>query len=277
MRKFSAFTLLLIFSFFSPLANFLPGMRTTYAQTKSNLLRGLKLAPSLRERVRPAGLSNGERERVIVNLSDSADPQQLAQALTQSGARSSKHLGALGLMVADIPLDKLEEAAARNDISWISADQEVRSLATTDNTSHIEVTTGASKLLPVDQKGTGSGVAGGGAGNGVGIVILDSGITPSDAAEFVGYQYQQSSGTLGLGLLSQTYVQSYDRIKKHIDFTGENRTDDFYGHGTHTAKSGHHHRNRNQRTTFRSCTEGRSRRGPGRNLGWPSGRDQFLS
>ena len=100
---------------------------------------------------------------MIVNLSDSADPQQLAQALTQSGARSSKHLGALGLMVADIPLDKLEEAAARNDVSWISADQEVRSLATTDNTSHIEVTTGASKLLPVDQKGTGSGVAGGGA------------------------------------------------------------------------------------------------------------------
>src|SRR5258707_46732 len=236
MRKFSAITLFLIFSFFSPLANFLPGTKTVHAQTKSNLLRGLKLAPSLRERVRPAGSSNGESARVIVNLNDSADPQQLSQALTQSGARGPKHLAALGLMVVDIPLDKLEEAAARNDISWISADQEVRSLATSpDNTSHIEITTGASKLLPVDQQGTGSGVAGGGAGNGVGIVILDSGITPSDAAEFVGYQYQQSSGTLGLGLLSQTYVQSYDRIKKHIDFTGENRTDDYYGHGTHTA------------------------------------------
>src|SRR5882762_8954130 len=159
MRKFSALTLLLIFSFISPLANFLPGMKTTHAQTKSNLLRGFKLAPSLRERVRPPGSSNGETARVIVNLSNGADPQQLSQALTQSGARGSKHLDALGLMVADIPLDKLEEAAARNDVSWISADQEVRSLATTmdgsipnpaDNTSHVEVTTGASKVLPKD-------------------------------------------------------------------------------------------------------------------------------
>src|SRR5439155_13276537 len=131
MRRFSApILLLLLLSFFSPLANVLPGFKTTHAQTKSNPLRGLKLAPSLRERVRPAGSSNGESARVILNLSDGADPQQLTQALTQSGARSPKHLNALGLMVADIPLDKLEEAAARNDVSWISADQEVRSLAT---------------------------------------------------------------------------------------------------------------------------------------------------
>jgi len=81
----------------------------------------------------------------------------------------------------------------------------------------------------------GSGVANGGAGNGVGIVILDSGITPCDNAEFVGYQWKQSSGTLGTGLFSQTYLGTYNRIKKHIDFTGENRTDDVYGHGTHTA------------------------------------------
>ncbi len=109
-------------------------------------------------------------------------------------------------MVADVPLSKLEETAARDDVSWISADQEVRSLSTsTDNTSHIEVTTGASKLLPLDQNSvTGSGVANGGAGNGVGIAIVDSGISPADAAEFVGYQKQQSGGTLGLGLFSET-------------------------------------------------------------------------
>src|SRR5260221_1159515 len=170
MRSFSALALLLILSFLSPLASFLPGFTRAHAQTKPSLLRGLKLAPSLRDRVRPPGSSNGETARVIVNLSDSADPQQLTQALTQSGARSSKHLDALGLMIADIPLDKLEEAAARNDVSWISADQEVRSLATTDNTSHIEITTGASKLLPVDQKGVGSGMANGGAGNVLGIL-----------------------------------------------------------------------------------------------------------
>src|SRR2546430_5871462 len=99
MRKFSALTLLLIFSFFSPLANFLPGMKTANAQTKSNLLRGLKLAPSLRERVRPAASSNGDSARVIINMSDGADTQQLTQALTLNGTRSLKRMGALVLMM----------------------------------------------------------------------------------------------------------------------------------------------------------------------------------
>src|SRR5262249_2857073 len=105
-----------------------------------------------------------------------------------------------------------------------------------DNTSHVEVTTGTSRVLPKDSTSqTGSGVANGGAGNGIGIAILDSGVTPSDNAEFVGYQWEQNSGTLGTGLFSQTYLSTYNRIKKEIDFTGENRTDDGYGHGTHTA------------------------------------------
>ena len=135
-----------------------------------------------------------------------------------------------------MPVEALESLAARNEVSWVSADQEVRSLASTDNTSHLAVTTGASKLLPQDSNGQlGSGVADGGAGNGVGIAILDSGISPSDAAEFVGYEWKQSTGLLGLGLLGQTYLATYDRIKKHIDFTGEGSTSDAYGHGTHTA------------------------------------------
>ncbi|HEX7722384.1 MAG TPA: S8 family serine peptidase, partial [Pyrinomonadaceae bacterium] len=235
MRRSYLLISLIVLSFVSPLANFMPGVNTSHAQTKPNKLRFGKFADSLRERVQSARDNSNETARVILNLSDAADPQQLGQALSQSGTRSQQNLSALGLMVADVPLNKLEEAAARDDVSWISADQEVRSLST-DNTSHIEITTGASKLLPLDKNNVaGSGVANGGAGNGVGIAIVDSGITPADAAEFVGYQWQQSGGTLGLGLLSQPYVQSYDRIKKHIDFTGENRTDDAYGHGTHTA------------------------------------------
>src|SRR5436853_4456837 len=31
------------------------------------------------------------------------------------------------------------------------------------------------------------------------------------------------------------YLVTYNRMKKQLDFTGENRTDDVYGHGTHTA------------------------------------------
>src|ERR1043166_5339961 len=234
MRRSSLLITFVVISLFLPLANLLPGP-TSHAQTKANNLHWNKLADSLRARLQRSDAGDDETARVIVNLSDGANTQQLSQALTQKGARGQRHLDALGLIVADIPLSKLAEAAARDDISWISAEQEVPSLST-DNTSHIEVTTGASKTLPLDKNDVkGSGIAGGGAGNGIGIAIVDSGISPADTAEFVGYQYQQSSGLLGTGLLSQNYIQSYDRIKKHIDFTGENRTDDAYGHGTHTA------------------------------------------
>ncbi|PYS35731.1 MAG: hypothetical protein DMF75_02765, partial [Acidobacteria bacterium] len=145
MRKSALLVLLVIFSLFSPLEAFLPG-RLSHAQTKSSKSRGDKLAESLRERVRqPAGVGS-ETARVIVNLSDGADPKPLIQALSH-GSNSPKHLEALGLMVADVPLSKLEEASERDDVSWISADQEVRSLDNSvpnpaDNTSHVEVTTG---------------------------------------------------------------------------------------------------------------------------------------
>ena len=236
MRRSCPPILLLIFSLVSPLANLLPGMEASHAQTKSNLPRAAKFTDDLRERIQ-SNANSGETARVILNLSETANVEQLSQALAQGGGHSQKNLNALGLMVADVPLNKLEEIAARDDISWISGDQEVRSLSTSpDNTSHIEVTTGANKVLPLDQNGVlGSGVANGGAGNGIGIAVLDSGITACDNAEFVGYQWKQTSGTLGTGLFSQSYVSSYNRVKKAIDFTGENRTDDVYGHGTHTA------------------------------------------
>src|SRR5256886_7067254 len=239
MRKSAFLILLIIFSLFSPLGRSLPG-RHSHAQTNSTKPRGDKLAESLRERVRRSPAGSSETARVIVNLSDGADPRPLIQALGH-GSGSPKHLETLGLVVADVPLSKLAEASARDDVSWISADQEVRSLDDSvpnpaDNTSHVEVATGASKTLPKDTTSQiGSGVANGGAGNGVGIAILDSGITPCDNAEFVGYQWKQSSGTLGTGLCSQNYLATYNRIKYQIDFTGENRTDDVYGHGTHTA------------------------------------------
>src|SRR5690349_19872281 len=137
MRR-SALIFLLVFSLFLPLANLFPGWVPSRAQSKSSKIRLNKLAGSLRERLQQSN-SAGESARVIINLSEGANPQQVSQALTQNGGGHQNHLAALGLMVTDIPLNKLEEIAARNDISWISGDQQVRSLST-DNTSHIEVT-----------------------------------------------------------------------------------------------------------------------------------------
>ena len=155
--------------------------------------------------------------------------------LQGAGASVRQELNALGVMVADVPVERLEELAARNEVAWMSEDAEVRTLATTtDNTSHLELTTGASKVLPAD-------VTQGGAGNGVGIAFLDSGISRPDAAEFAGYKLETSGGLLGgggllgSGLLSEPTMTPYNRIMQEVDFTGEDTKLDHYGHGTHAA------------------------------------------
>ncbi|HYJ46020.1 MAG TPA: S8 family serine peptidase, partial [Pyrinomonadaceae bacterium] len=203
-------------------------------QTRSSGVRRFanKLTDDLRARVRQAQPGTLERARVILNLSDDAAKDRARQILEASGANVRQQLDALGVMVADVPVEKLEELSAHDEVSWMSADQPVHSLAaSTNNTSHIEVTTGASKILPADN----TAMADGGGGNKVGIAIVDSGISPADAAEFVGYQKQTSSGLLGLGITSTTYIQSYNRITRSVDFTGESKSQDAYGHGTHTA------------------------------------------
>src|SRR5436189_1105600 len=114
MRRSSLLIFLLVSSLFLPLANLLPCSVPSRAQIRSNK-RLNKLADSLRERLQQSNSGNGGNARVIVSLSDGADPEQLSQALTQNGGSHQRHLSALGLMVTDIPLNKLEETAARND------------------------------------------------------------------------------------------------------------------------------------------------------------------
>ncbi|HXM35400.1 MAG TPA: S8 family serine peptidase, partial [Pyrinomonadaceae bacterium] len=228
IHKSSPVIIVLILSLFLPLVGKLAPIARAQSHGHGNQggNHGRKMTEGLLARVRQSRPGRGERARVILKLADNKSAAQARAVLQSAGAKISKQLDALNVLVADVPIEALENLAARNEVSWVSADQEVRSLSSKDNTSHLEVTTGASKLLPQDSNGQlGSGVANGGAGNGVGIAILDSGISPADAAEFVGYQWQQSSGTL----------VTYDRITKHIDFSGEGSTNDAYGHGTHTA------------------------------------------
>ncbi|MDT5294760.1 MAG: serine protease AprX, partial [Acidobacteriota bacterium] len=191
-----------------------------------------KMTDDLLARASSAKPDGRETTRVILRVADGQTGDAAASLLRSTGARVREQLDSVGFVVADVPVAKLSELAAREEVSWLSSDQSVRSTAETlDNTSHHEVATGASKSLPVGNEA----LANGGGGNKVGIAILDSGISPPDSAEFAGWEWRQSSGTLGLGLLSQRYLASYPRILKHIDFTGEGRTDDVYGHGTHTA------------------------------------------
>jgi serine protease AprX len=220
-------------SLLTPMAGAFKASAKPPAQGASAPRRGLKkMTEELLARVGRTRQGAGETARVIVRAPEGQTGASAAAALRGVGGRVSSQLNSLGLVVADVPVEKLAELADRDDVSWVSSDQDVRSTATSlDNTSHHEIATGASKLLP----GGNEALANGGGGNKVGIAVLDSGISPPDAAEFAGYEWRYSSGTLGLGLLAQRYLASYPRVVKHIDFTGEGRTDDVYGHGTHTA------------------------------------------
>ncbi|HYJ46862.1 MAG TPA: hypothetical protein VEV81_09635, partial [Pyrinomonadaceae bacterium] len=215
-RKSPLVVLLLIFSLLAPMSGAFRA--SAQGQTRPGGVGRIfnKLSDDLRDRARQQA-GSPERTRVILNLSDPAAKDRARQILEANGASVRQQLDALDVLVADVPVSKLEALSLSDEISWMSGDQPVRSLATsTDNTSHIEVTTGASKILPPDS----TKMADGGGGNKVGIAIVDSGISPADAAEFVGYQKQQSSGLLGLGLTSTTYIQTYNRIVKSVDFTG---------------------------------------------------------
>ncbi|HEX8161641.1 MAG TPA: hypothetical protein VF538_07200, partial [Pyrinomonadaceae bacterium] len=135
-----------------------------------------KMTESLRALARGDRSDSGARAHVIVSLPSGATAADGARALLHgAGASVHQELDSLGVVVADVPVARLEELASHGEVSWLSEDAEVRSLAT-DNTSHVEVTTGASQVLPAGN----TAQANGGAGNGVGIAVLDSGISPMD-------------------------------------------------------------------------------------------------
>src|SRR5712691_738639 len=102
------------------------------AQQASSVRRAVanKLAPSLRQRANQVQSGSAERVRVIVRAADGMPPGKVRAKLQEAGANIGEQLDALGLTVADIPLGRLEEAASRDEIAWISPDQEVTSLGT---------------------------------------------------------------------------------------------------------------------------------------------------
>lgn len=91
----------------------------------------------------------------------------------------------------------VEAVALRSDVSFVSLNHDVKP------TGHITQTTGADAvrgLVPLGKLD----------GTGIGIVVIDSGVDPNHASVA-------------------------GRIVANVDFTGENVTNDPYGHGTHVA------------------------------------------
>ncbi|HYE15061.1 MAG TPA: S8 family serine peptidase, partial [Pyrinomonadaceae bacterium] len=152
----------------------------------------------------------GGRVNVIVQLEDGAAISPLDALVGALGGRVTRRLERLGARAVSLPRRAVEALAARPEVRFVSPDRAVAAAG------HLETTTGAAavrtqvtfSLLGITTTTTLDGV-------GVGIAVVDSGIDSG---------HQAFRGALG-----------ESRVAVARDFTGEGRTDDPFGHGTHVA------------------------------------------
>src|SRR5258708_6554421 len=179
---------------------FLPSGGRTHAQTSLQSNRPLKCSRDLMEKV-----NNGHgSELVRVIIQPAATSDTLDSTIEQSGGSSIRQFQNSRVRVATLPANAALALSARSDVSYVSLNREVRTLG------HVSATSGADAVRTTSGTTT-SGLD----GTGMGIAVLDSGIDTTHKA------FLDKSNNL--------------RVLVSEDFTGENRTDDPYGHGTHVA------------------------------------------
>src|SRR5688572_1171740 len=171
-----------------------------------------KLSPELRALARsPQGGTVGIIIRQRETSTHGLLGLNLGSLLNLIGGRVTRVFSRLGVVAARVPAHALEELAARPEVLYVSPDRSLGAYG------HVETTTGAESvrtqttysLLGLVRTTTTLD------GEGVGIAVVDSGV---DSGHEV---FRDGWGA--------------SRVVKSVDFTGEGRTDDPYGHGTHVA------------------------------------------
>jgi subtilisin family serine protease len=160
-----------------------------------------KISPDLRHIIQSNG---GAKVRVIVQATSSNSTGLLGGLLQTVGGLVVGLLPNLDIRIADIQANSAEVLAGDPSVSYISLDNDVYT------TGHIVTTTGAQQVRA--QK-TGLGLNYTLDGSDVSIAVVDSGIDANH----------------------KSFSSQAGKIAFSKDFTGENRTDDPYGHGTHVA------------------------------------------
>jgi subtilisin family serine protease len=157
-------------------------------------------------------ISRDPNKKIKVILQTYAAPSRgFASSIGYSGGNVKKSYRNLDAVVVEIPAKAVESLASRKDIKFASLD------ATTRVAGHLETTTGTDQARNYWNASNGGGSFRSIDGSGIGIAILDSGIDPNH------HVFHSSGGG--------------SRIIQSVDFTGEGRTDDPYGHGTHVAST----------------------------------------
>ena len=160
-----------------------------------------KISPDLRQLILSG--NGDERVKVIVQSKPSSTGGLLGGLLNTVGGLLVGVLSNLNIRIIDVEPNSVEVLATDPSVAYLSLDNPVRS------SGHITTTTGATQvraqksLLGLNNTLDGFGIK---------IAVLDSGIDSK----------HKSFATSG-------------KIKFSKDFTGENRTDDPWGHGTHVA------------------------------------------
>ena len=169
-----------------------------------------KVSAALSELRRRSGGSRADQPvSVILQLNTDKPGGQLNGLLNRNGVRVRRVFRNLKAVSVELPLRAVEELAAYDEVRFVSADAEVRPFG------HVSHTTGADDAR---ESATAVGLNQYLDGSGVGIAVLDSGVW-SQHASFYGATGKSS------------------RVVVSVDFTGEGRTDDPFGHGTHVASA----------------------------------------
>ena len=146
----------------------------------------------------------GSYEFIDVIIQPSASwTNSLTTNLDGVGAVKKNSYSNFNFQVYKVKQKDIDAIANRTDVDFVTLDDTVKTLG------HMTTTTGAGAVRAINGSGTSLD------GSGVGIVIVDSGVDPSHLS------FRDSSGN--------------SRIVYNQDFTGEGKTNDPYGHGTHVA------------------------------------------
>src|SRR5947207_6844752 len=161
-----------------------------------------KIGRDLRDEMGKHG--GGDVVKVIVQLNDRIS-RPLKALLQGNGVKVKRSFVSFNTLAVELPASVVASLASFPEVEFASVDSEVRSMG-----GHVAQTTGADNVRTMGAAGSALD------GSGIAIAVLDSGIFAA-----------HDSFTSG--------VQS--RVIVSLDFTGEGRTDDPYGHGTHVASA----------------------------------------
>src|SRR5437764_901739 len=160
-----------------------------------------KVSSDLRERMRSAAAN--DRVSVIIQFEGDADATFETDVTDHAGSVKITYRQ-LNARAIDLPAKAVDALANRPDVTVISLDRPNISFG------HVTATTGADIVRPITITNP-NGLD----GTGITIAVLDSGVDPNHVA-FLDHSNNR-------------------RVLFSRDFTGEGRTDDPYGHGTHVA------------------------------------------